>query len=90
MKKGLLKMIWNWLKKKISIKIDFDIFIFVNNQWIEITKQELQQELDKAEIGIKLKSEIIGLKPKKKILIEKDLDIYHINNLIDKDVLKHI
>lgn len=49
--KNLFTKIWNFLKKIIKIKISVNIYIFVNNQWIEVEHWQFKKYIEDAKSG---------------------------------------
>lgn len=50
--KKFFKVIWKWLKGKIKIGVDIDIYVFVNNQWIKVDVWQINEAIEKEKLGI--------------------------------------
>ena len=82
--------VWKWIKGNIKLKFDINIYIFINNHWVQVTPNELKQyQKIKNSVGENLYNKVLLQKKDKKVTDIGAIEI-DLNKISQKDVAKHI
>ena len=84
---NLWRTVLNFFKKFLKVKLDVDIYIYINNQWIEITPNDFTELLEKEKLGVtKAETKVIFTKKGEKINIQS-ANIMDLRDIAQKTVV---